>query len=82
MDMIKKAYKDWTFDCLNFPKSFETKGTQKVPKYYYRDDGLKLWRAITNFVKGVVSVYYHTEKDVQTDLELQVRLPCDLNNNT
>ena len=37
----------------------------KLPHFYYRDDALKLWDAIKDFVSKIVSIYYQSKKDIQ-----------------
>ena len=43
----------------------------KLPGYYYRDDGTKIWNAIKKFVEGIVDEFYSTDEDVQKDTEIQ-----------
>ncbi|KAK2892390.1 hypothetical protein Q8A67_012378 [Cirrhinus molitorella] len=44
---------------------------EDVPKYYYRDDGMKVWEAIHCFVSTVVKIYYDSDEAVQKDVEIQ-----------
>ena len=37
----------------------------KLPHFYYRDDALKLWDAIKDFVSKMLSIYYQSDEDIQ-----------------
>ena len=43
---------------------------EKLPNYYYRDDGSRLWDAIEAYVKSIVDVFYEDDKEVLEDAEL------------
>ena len=42
-----------------------------LPGYYYRDDGLKLWQAMEDFVAKIINEFYSSDEDVKGDSELQ-----------
>jgi arachidonate 5-lipoxygenase len=41
-----------------------------LPKYYYRDDGMKIWTTIYDFCKNIVDIYYTSDEKVSGDVEL------------
>ena len=43
----------------------------KLPGYYYRDDGTKIWNIMSKFVEGIVDEFYNTDEDVKNDSEIQ-----------
>lgn len=43
----------------------------KLPYYPYRDDALKIWSAIKNWVKGYLESYYKDDAEIQNDADLQ-----------
>ena len=43
----------------------------KLPGYYYRDDGTKIWKVMSNFVEEIVDEFYNTDEDVENDPEIQ-----------
>ncbi|XP_056090804.1 polyunsaturated fatty acid 5-lipoxygenase-like [Rhinichthys klamathensis goyatoka] len=69
--VIQSAMKTLTYESLCFPETIEARGMKDVPKYYYRDDGKKIWEAIHSFVSAVVEIYYESDKTVQSDGEIQ-----------
>uniref|UniRef100_A0A3B1KD10 Uncharacterized protein n=1 Tax=Astyanax mexicanus TaxID=7994 RepID=A0A3B1KD10_ASTMX len=69
-EFLKRAASSLTYSSLCLPDNIRERGVEKIPNYYYRDDGLDLWNIIYSFVHGVLSFYYNDE-DVQKDKELQ-----------
>ncbi|XP_074620664.1 allene oxide synthase-lipoxygenase protein-like isoform X3 [Acropora palmata] len=74
IQLIEKTYKNFKFEMLSFPDMLKTRGVEdaeKLPNYYYRDDGLRLWNAISEFIGELVDIFYHKDDDVSRDHELQ-----------
>ncbi|XP_041112302.1 hydroperoxide isomerase ALOXE3-like isoform X2 [Polyodon spathula] len=69
--VLQKAQASLTYSSLCLPEDITARGLQDIPGYYYRDDGLKLWAAISGFVKGLLHHYYPNDSDVCEDTELQ-----------
>ncbi len=64
----------FSFNDSMLPKTLASRGVddpQKLPDYPYRDDGLLIWDAIHQWVSDYLGLYYHDEKDVFQDCELQ-----------
>jgi len=69
-----RAYKTLRYENLNVPKMMKSKGLcdpNELPNYYYRDDVFKLWYAIEDYIKRIISIFYKENKDVAEDGELQ-----------
>lgn len=66
-----KAYSIyWT----NIKRSVKERGVDDpnlLPGYYYRDDGLKIWQAVEDFVADILNEFYASDEDVKDDTELQ-----------
>ena len=43
-----------------------------LPGYYYRDDGLRLWQAMEDYVSNIINLFYSSDADVKGDSELQI----------
>ncbi|KAK2892395.1 hypothetical protein Q8A67_012383 [Cirrhinus molitorella] len=69
--LMKKAMGTLTYKSLCFPEDIKARGMEDVPKYYYRDDGMKIWETINCFVSAVVKIYYDSDEAVQQDVEIQ-----------
>ncbi|KAG9346432.1 hypothetical protein JZ751_006743 [Albula glossodonta] len=70
-EILKRAFKSLTYSSLCLPEDIAARGLESVPRFYYRDDGLKLWDIINRYVEGMVRHYYPSDSDVQQDTELQ-----------
>jgi len=64
----------WTFPRQALPDELAARGTtdkEALPFYPYRDDGMRIWNAIEEYFTGYVNLYYHDDKTVVEDSELQ-----------
>ncbi|KAL1276672.1 hypothetical protein QQF64_036295 [Cirrhinus molitorella] len=68
--LMQKAMGALTYKSLCFPEDIKARGMEDVPKYYYRDDGMKIWETINCFVSDVVKIYYDSDEAVQKDVEI------------
>ena len=65
---MKKYYKNLSWSSYDLPRVFKERGimdAKKLPGFFYRDDSLKLWEAIKDYVSSILSVYYKSDKDIQ-----------------
>ncbi|XP_031417822.1 polyunsaturated fatty acid lipoxygenase ALOX15B-like [Clupea harengus] len=70
-ELLVRATASLTYSSLCLPDNISERGLDKVPHYYYRDDGMKMWNVINKYVEGVVQHYYKSDDDVKKDTELQ-----------
>jgi len=64
----------WDYLDFPFPSRIERRGVHdknKLPGYYYRDDGLAIWDIIYRFVKRFLMLHYNCDADVIDDGEVQ-----------
>ena len=72
IELIEKSVKEFRFDTdWDFPLNIETRGVSDLPNYYYRDDGLLLWKAIKEYVEDILDLFYLSDEDVLEDSEIQ-----------
>lgn len=74
VELYKRISAAYSVHWTNICKSCKRRGvdnSDKLPGYYYRDDGNKIWKAIKEFVREVVNEFYKTDKEVEEDEELR-----------
>ncbi|XP_032439947.1 arachidonate 12-lipoxygenase, 12S-type isoform X1 [Xiphophorus hellerii] len=69
--LAQREYKVLTYRSLQPHFDFTDRGVFQLPNYFYRENSLMLWEAIHCFVSDMVSLYYHTDQNVEEDPELQ-----------
>ncbi|XP_072447374.1 polyunsaturated fatty acid 5-lipoxygenase-like [Chiloscyllium punctatum] len=69
--LCSKAFQRLTYRSLCLPDNLKDRGVTELKGYCYMDDGLLLWRAIHEFVTGIVMYYYKEDSEIQDDSELQ-----------
>ena len=65
--LMRKYYRSITWRSYDLPKVLSERGIDephKLPRFYYRDDALRLWNAISTFVKEILDLYYSSDNDV------------------
>ncbi|KAM3623392.1 uncharacterized protein V6R79_010613 [Siganus canaliculatus] len=69
--LLQDSLDSVTYSSLCIPEDIAERGLEDVPNFYYRDDGLELWKIIYRFVEGVLTYYYKNDDEVIKDTELQ-----------
>uniref|UniRef100_A0A3Q1K9K0 Lipoxygenase domain-containing protein n=1 Tax=Anabas testudineus TaxID=64144 RepID=A0A3Q1K9K0_ANATE len=69
--ILQRSLSSLTYRSLCIPDNIADRGLESVPNFYYRDDGLRIWKIINSFVKGILKYYYKSNKEIQKDPELQ-----------
>ena len=71
-ELLCKSFSKFDFDHeFNFPVNINNREVGDIPNYHYRDDGLKLWHAIKDYVSDIINIFYERDEDVENDIELQ-----------
>ncbi|XP_016525023.1 hydroperoxide isomerase ALOXE3-like isoform X3 [Poecilia formosa] len=71
MELMRRDLSQLTYSSLCLPENIKERGLESIPNFYYRDDALKLWNYLNDFVKSVVEYYYNSDSNVCKDSELQ-----------
>ncbi len=53
VELFKRTSEAYTVDVTNIKQSIEERGLESVPKFYYRDDGLKFWEYFESFASAI-----------------------------
>nr|XP_018669787.2 arachidonate 5-lipoxygenase isoform X1 [Ciona intestinalis] len=71
---IRECFKTFDISQLDIPSMIRKNGTDDcgdLPNYHYRDDAIKIWNVIQDYVSDVIRYYYWSDKDIVNDYELQ-----------
>ncbi|XP_008395952.1 arachidonate 12-lipoxygenase, 12R-type-like isoform X2 [Poecilia reticulata] len=71
MELMRRDLSQMTYSSLCLPENINERGLESIPNFYYRDDALKLWNYLNDFVTAMVEYYYSSDCDVIKDIELQ-----------
>ena len=67
VELLERSFS--TFDLkheFNFANNIKNRGVSDIPKYWFRDDGLKLWNAIQDYAKKVIDIVDLSDDEDQT----------------
>ena len=73
-ELVKRACGVYRVQLTNIKHSMESRGVgdaDKLPNYYYRDDGVKVWEALESYARGILDLFYKCDADVKDDCEVQ-----------
>ena len=73
-ELIRRASAMYNVHSTNIKKNLIARGVgdaDKLPNYYYREDGVRLWDAIESFVTSIIHLFYSNDTDVEQDTELK-----------
>ncbi|XP_069502468.1 hydroperoxide isomerase ALOXE3-like [Ambystoma mexicanum] len=69
--LMKRGLEAVTYTAMCAPDHLKSRGVEELPKYYFRDDIMKIWAATESFVSSIVECYYKSDDCVQKDSELK-----------
>ena len=73
-ELFRRVSAVYNINWTNIKRSVKDRGVDDpdlLPGYFYRDDGLKIWKAVEEFVSNVINAFYSCDDDVENDAELQ-----------
>ena len=73
-ELMRRSTTSYNIHLTNIKRDTKERGVddpKTLPGYYYRDDGLKLWNAMENYVRDIVDDFYQDDEEVKSDSELQ-----------
>ncbi|CAI8014486.1 Allene oxide synthase-lipoxygenase protein [Geodia barretti] len=74
LEVFKRCGTAYSVHWSNIKHNTEERGVDdasKLPHYYYRDDGYRVWDAIESYVTEIIDMFYVNDASVSEDEELQ-----------
>lgn len=74
LTLLVRGIREYDFSRAAPPKELESRGVRNrsgLPEYPYRDDALRVWAPLRQFVQRYIHLYYGSDQDVCQDWELQ-----------
>ena len=74
LEVFKRCGTAYSVHWSNIKRNTEERGVDdasKLPHYYYRDDGYRVWDAIESYVTEIIDMCYVNDASVSEDEELQ-----------
>ena len=78
IELLRRAFKDFGFHRFDIEDDLDSRGVNrkdaagrfKLPNYFYRDDGILVSRAVRDWVREMVGIFYQSDEDVLADVEV------------
>ena len=73
-EVLRRTNRIYNVHWSNIKRNIAERGVgdaDKLPNYFYRDDGVRLWDAIEAYAKSIIDLFYSEDKDVAEDIELK-----------
>ena len=73
-EVFRRTNRIYNVHWSNIKRNIAERGVgdaDKLPNYFYRDDGVRLWDAIEAYAKSIIDLFYSEDKDVAEDIELR-----------
>ena len=73
-ELFKKAAAAHRVQWTNIKWNLKERGvdnSDELPGYYYRDDGIRIWDAIEEYVHEIIFLFYENDEEVKNDPEVQ-----------
>ena len=74
VQLMQRGSKVYSVYWTNIKRNVKERGVadpNQLPGYFYRDDGLKVWNAMEDYIRSVLNEFYSTDDSVKADTELQ-----------
>lgn len=69
--LMGKFNHEWDWEKYDIPKFLASHDVAEIPGYHYRDDALKLWPVVQQYVQEIVDLTYANDAEVNGDPELE-----------
>lgn len=71
VNLVRMMWSSWTYPERTLKADLHSRDVGELPGYLYRDDATEVFKAIDEYVRGILGIWYVTDEDVRRDPELQ-----------
>jgi hypothetical protein len=71
INLVRMTWASWKYQEHSLDADLERRDVKELPGYLYRDDATKVYKAIDEYARGILGIWYQTDEDVINDPELQ-----------
>jgi hypothetical protein len=71
VELMRRGFANFRFSQLDVAADFEERGVSSIPKFWFRDDALRLWECHSTYIKKIVESFYPSDEVIAGDYELQ-----------
>ena len=71
IELFRRVTKSYSVNSTNIKKNVEERDVAELPGYHYRDDAMKIFEALEEYVTNVLGTFYEGDEDVESDEEIQ-----------
>lgn len=71
INLVRMTWASWKYQDHSLNADLENRDVKDLPGYLYRDDATKVYKAIDEYARGILGIWYQTDEDILSDPELQ-----------
>ena len=71
INLCRLVWSDWKYNEHGLHSDLTSRDVYDIPGYLYRDDSVQVYKAIDDYVRGILSIWYLNDEDVRNDTELR-----------
>jgi arachidonate 5-lipoxygenase len=71
INLVRMTWASWKYQDHSLDTDLENRDVRDLPGYLYRDDATKVYKAIDEYARGILGIWYQTNEDILNDPELQ-----------
>lgn len=71
INLVRMTWASWRYEDRSLDADLEHRDVKDLPGYLYRDDATRVYKAIDEYARGILRIWYQSNDDVINDPELQ-----------
>lgn len=71
INLVRMTWASWKYQDHSLDTDLTHRDVKDLPGYLYRDDATQVYKAIDEYARGILGIWYQTNEDIINDSELQ-----------